>query len=211
MSKTQKCDVALEDVSDEQLLERIQKGETDLFGPLLRRYEKELFGYLRRYLGDETLAEDVFQNTFLKLFEKIDQYEAGRPARPWIYTMATHLAIDALRRSGRRASVSLDQALSQDGNTSTAGIDLLANRELDPFAKLATKERQQLVRQGIDKLPEHLKLTLILAYYQGMKYRDIAEVMKVPVGTVKSRLHLALARLHELWQKSSALMETPRP
>lgn len=211
MSRTHKSDLALEDVTDEQILERIQQGETDLFGPLIRRYEKELFGYLRRYLGDEALAEDVFQNTFLKLFEKADQYERGRPVRPWIYTMATHLAIDALRRSGRRPSVSLDQALGNDAKNPSSGVDLLANRDVDPFAQLAMKERKQLVRQSIEKLPEHLKLTLILAYYQGMKYRDIAEVMQVPVGTVKSRLHLALARLQELWQQSPTLMETPSP
>ena len=68
--------------TDEQLLDRLRAGERDVFGTLVRRYERELFGYLRRYLGDEDLADDVFQNTFVQVFLKIQQYEPGRTARP---------------------------------------------------------------------------------------------------------------------------------
>lgn len=198
-------------LSDEELLARIQKGETDLFGPLVKRYERELFGYLRRYLGDEALAEDVFQNTFLKLYEKVGQYEKGRPFRPWLYTMATNLAIDAQRRAGRRPSVSLDQARQQDERGQAQPLaDLLTGGagSADPFGSLAEKERQELVREGVEALPEHLKSTVLLAYYQGLKYREIAEILGIPVGTVKSRLHLALARLHEFWRRSSALADS---
>src|SRR5262249_1692268 len=81
--------------SDEELLTHFCEGQKEAFGILVRRYERELFGYLRRYLGDSSLAEDVFQNTFVQLFVKSNQYEAGRPVRPWLYTIATNQAIDA--------------------------------------------------------------------------------------------------------------------
>src|SRR6516165_8073613 len=86
--------------SDEDLLTYFCKGQKEAFGVLVRRYERELYGYLRRYVGDSSLADDVFQNTFLQLYVKVGQYEAGRPVRPWLYTIATHQAIDALRRNG---------------------------------------------------------------------------------------------------------------
>src|SRR5438132_9613746 len=89
--------------TDEALLARLRAGERDVFGTLVRRYERELFGYLRRYLADDDLADDVFQNTFLQVYLKIQQYEPGRPARPWLYAIATNQAIDALRRRNRRA------------------------------------------------------------------------------------------------------------
>src|SRR5271163_2518650 len=95
--------------SDEELLEKFQSGQREAFGALVRRYQAELFGYLRRYLGDHTLAEDVVQNTFLQVFLKISQYEPSRAARPWLYTIATHQAIDALRRQGRHQLLSIDQ------------------------------------------------------------------------------------------------------
>src|SRR6202035_2814585 len=86
--------------SDEELLASFRRGQREAFGVLVRRYQGELFGYLRRSLGDSNLAEDVFQNTFLQVFLKIGKYELGRPVRPWLYTIATHQAIDALRRNG---------------------------------------------------------------------------------------------------------------
>ena len=96
-------------LSDEELIACFRRGQREAFGVLVRRYQRELYGYLRRYLSDATLADDVFQNTFLQLHLKKDQYEAGRPVRPWLYTIATHQAIDALRRNGRHPTLSLDQ------------------------------------------------------------------------------------------------------
>lgn len=206
MTKTLKLMDPVASASDEELLGRFQRGETEVFGPLVKRYERELFGYLRRYLGEDALAEDVFQNTFLRLYEKIDKYEAGRPVRPWIYSIATHQAIDALRRAGRRTAVSLDQTNHQDaGDEANSLAGLLAATGPDPMEQLELRERQQLVRRSIDRLPEHLKLVVLLSYYQGLKYKDIAEVLEVPVGTVKSRLHFALRRLHEEWRQTESL------
>jgi RNA polymerase sigma-70 factor (ECF subfamily) len=206
MAKTVKLMDSVASASDEELLGRFQRGETEVFGPLVKRYERELFGYLRRYLGEDALAEDVFQNTFLRLYEKIDKYEAGRPVRPWIYSIATHQAIDALRRAGRRTAVSLDQNNHQDpGDDEQSLAGLLAAKGPDPMEQLDLRERQQLVRRSIDRLPEHLKLVVLLSYYQGLKYKDIAEVLEVPVGTVKSRLHFALRRLHEEWRQTESL------
>src|SRR5581483_2089188 len=99
----------LNECSDEELLVQFQEGTREAFGVLVRRYEGELYGYLRRYLGDANLADDVFQNTFLQVYTKVGQYEPGRPVRPWLYTIATNQAIDALRRQGRHQAVSLDQ------------------------------------------------------------------------------------------------------
>src|SRR4029077_10206947 len=97
--------------SDEYLLARIREGETDRIEDLIRRYERELYGYLRRYLGRDDLAEDGFQATFVQVFRKIGQYEPGRPARPWLYAVATNQAIDAMRRRARRPDKATDPTL----------------------------------------------------------------------------------------------------
>src|SRR5262249_49961335 len=113
---------------------RFCRGQTEAFGVLLRRYEHELYGYLRRYLGDSDLAEDVFQNTFLQVYVKSDQYEIGRPVRPWLYTIATHQAIDALRRNGRHQAVSLNQSQRElpDGEIRSL-LELLETRGPGPL------------------------------------------------------------------------------
>jgi len=187
---------------------RFRRGQVDTFGVLLRRYERELFGYLRRYLGDSELAEDVFQNTFLQLYQKACQYELGRPFRPWLYTIATHQAIDALRRNGRHQALSLDQqqAESPEGDVRTL-LEMLEAQAPGPVELVQSEERREKVRASVDRLPDFLRQVVVLAYYQGLKYRDIAEILDIPVGTVKSRLHAALVKLHEAWVASPSLRE----
>jgi len=186
--------------SDEELLTAFRQGRREAFGVLVRRYERELYGYLRRYLADDHLADDVFQNTFLQVYVKADQYEVGRPVRPWLYTIATNQAVDALRRHGRHPAVSLDQTVRETGEGEVRSLlELLESGASGPLDQVQGEERRLLVRAGVDQLPEFLRHVVILAYYQGMKYKDIAEVLDIPVGTVKSRLHAALVKLHEAW------------
>jgi RNA polymerase sigma-70 factor (ECF subfamily) len=194
--------------SDEDLLIRYCKGETEAFGILVRRYERELYGYLRRYLGDAALAEDVFQNTFLQLYVKSGQYEAGRPVRPWLYTIATHQAIDALRRNGRHQAVSLEQYREEPGEGDLRSLlETLVSRGPGPLEQAAGQERRERIRATVEELPDFLRQVLILAYYQGLKYREIADVLGIPVGTVKSRLHAALVKLQEAWNRSTSFYE----
>src|SRR6516164_1921442 len=194
--------------SDEELLTRFRKGQTEAFGALVRRYERELYGYLRRYLGDASLAEDVFQNTFLQVYVKSGQYEAGRPVRPWLYTIATNQAIDALRRNGRHQALSLDQQREElaEGELSSL-VETLESESPDPLDNAHVQERSQIIRASVDRLPEFLRQVLLLAYYQGLKYREIADILGIPVGTVKSRLHAALVKLQEVWRESPSLYE----
>jgi RNA polymerase sigma-70 factor (ECF subfamily) len=194
--------------SDEELLDCFRRGQREAFGVLVRRYEGELFGYLRRYLGDGNLADDVFQNTFLQLYTKIGKYEPGRPVRPWLYTIATHQAIDALRRQGRHPTASLDQ--ERDDSTPGEYPQLLAvmeSRSPGPVDQVQGDERRQMVRASVDRLPVSLRQVVVLAYYQGLKYKDIALILDIPVGTVKSRLHAALMKLQEAWSTVPALRE----
>ncbi len=195
--------------SDEELLQGVSQGQVHLFGELVRRYERELYGYLRRYLGDAALAEDVFQNTFLQLYLKSNQYEAGRPVKPWLYTIATHQAIDAMRRQGRHQAVSLDEKrATEDVGDTRSLLEMLESREQDPLDSVQGEERRLRVRASVEQLPEFLRQVVLLAYYQGLKYREIAEILDIPVGTVKSRLHAALVKLQQAWDTSASPRET---
>jgi RNA polymerase sigma-70 factor (ECF subfamily) len=193
-------------IPDEELLRRLRRGDDVAFEMLVRRYEGELFGYLRRYLGDEVLADDVFQNTFLQVYLKRHQYEEGRPVRPWLYTIATRQAIDALRRHGRHQAVSLEQPADGDGEPS-ALHESLQSSGLGPLDHAAAQEQAERLRAEVDRLPDFLRQVLLLAYFQGLKYREIADALNIPVGTVKSRLHAALSRLQEAWAEAPALSD----
>jgi RNA polymerase sigma-70 factor (ECF subfamily) len=194
--------------SDEELLTRFRQGQPEVFAVLVRRYERELFGYLRRYLGDATLAEDVFQNTFLQVYTKIGSYDLGRPVRPWLYTIATHQAIDALRRNGRHQAVSLNRRRDQRVRgepDEMAGA--LQSQGVTPAEAAHKEERRLAVRSAVERLPDYLRQVLVLSYFQGLKYREIAEVLEIPLGTVKSRLHAALQKLQAVWVESPAFQQ----
>lgn len=185
------------DDSDEAILARFCEGDASAYGDLLKRFQREIYAYLRRYLGQEALAEDVFQNTFIQVYQKARQFEAGRKVRPWLYAIATHQAIDMLRRLNRRSAVSLEQMTAGDEYDGKAWSEMLVSSEPEPSSGLELTEQRERVVQALETLPEHLRLTVILAYYQGLKYKDIADIMKIPVGTVKSRLHAAMGKLQE--------------
>ena len=191
--------------SDELLLRRYRdNGDHAAFEELVHRYERELYSYLRRYLGDAQLAEDVFQATFLQVHQKCSQFQDGRSFRPWLYTIATHQAIDTLRKLRRHPTVSFDAqptgADEEDVDRSTF-LQLLTSHSPGPVAQLEEKERREWVRRAVQELPEHLRIAVLLVYYQGMKYREVAEILRIPVGTLKSRIHAALVKLNMAWQQ----------
>jgi RNA polymerase sigma-70 factor (ECF subfamily) len=191
-------------LTDEELLLRYQSGnERSAFELLVQRYERELYSYLRRYLADATLAEDAFQATFLQVHLKMDKFDPERRFRPWLYTIATNQAIDAQRRNKRHRMVSLDRRNQTDSEGDVGSLlQLLVGREPGAAANLEQEERQEWIRRAVEDLPEQLRSALVLVYYQGMKYREAALVLGIPVGTVKSRLHAAILKLNEAWHET---------
>jgi RNA polymerase sigma-70 factor, ECF subfamily len=190
-------------LTDEELLLAYRdRGGSDLFSELVHRYERELYSYLRRYLGDAEMAEDAFQAAFLQVHLKCQQYEAGRAFRPWLYTIATNQAIDAQRRSRRHRMVSLDRAGPKEGDDVGKLLDLLTSKEPSPTALLSSRERSEWLHQAVEQLPAALRDVIELVYFQELKYREAAEALNIPVGTVKSRMHAAVAKLNEVWNQT---------
>jgi len=184
--------------SDEVLLAAYQaEGDRRAFDELVHRYEHELFNYLCRYLGDPSAAEDAFQATFLQVHLKCQQFEPGRKVRPWLYTIATNQAIDSQRRNKRHKMASLDRPSGKESEDLQSLLALLASRDSGPMAQMEDEERRRWVRQAVADLAEPLRIALTLIYYQGLKYREAAEALGVPVGTVKSRVHAALLSLNQ--------------
>lgn len=184
--------------TDEQLLLAYRDhGDRQAFDELVYRYEAELYNYLRNYLGDAQMAEDAFQNTFLQVHLKCGQFEPGRRVRPWLYAVAVNQAIDAHRRNRRHRLISLDRWTGNEGTWEETGTltDVLHGVETDPAQAFVAAEQGDSLRRAVDGLPEPLRQAVLLVYYQGLRYREAAEILGVPVGTVKSRLHAAIQRL----------------
>ncbi|MCA9191035.1 MAG: RNA polymerase sigma factor [Planctomycetales bacterium] len=190
--------------SDEQLLRSfVESGNRSALETLIRRYQTEIYNYLRRYLGDDSLAEDAFQLTFVRIYQKAEQFDLARRFRPWLYGVATNQAIDLKRRCKRRKLQSLDlpsPAAESRGTTQAARLPDHRQSEADP---LEVAEFNQRMRNAIEQLGDAGRSALELVYLQGMPYRDAAEILDVPVGTVKSRVHAAIRKLASIWERTT--------
>ncbi len=187
-------------VSDEELLLGYREhGDRPAFEELVHRYEKELYGYLRNYLGDAEMAEDVFQQTFLQVYLKCDQFDRKREFRPWLYAVATNQAIDHQRHYGRHRMASLDRRMGKDDESETGSfIELFDSPYRGPVEENVNLEQAGEIRRAVEDLPEQMRHVVLLVYFQGLKYREAAHALGIPVGTVKSRLHGAVQKLGEI-------------
>jgi RNA polymerase sigma-70 factor (ECF subfamily) len=185
---------------EELLLEYRMTGRPAVFETLVKRYERELYNYLRRFLSNQALAEDAFQATFMQVHLKCHLYDADRKVRPWLYTVATNQAIDIQRRNRRHRLVSLDRPNRVQHDELGSLVDVLSGRDGEPANDLETGERKEWIRRAVAALPEQLQSAVKLVYFRGMKYREAADELAVPVGTVKSRLHSAVKKLGKAWE-----------
>ena len=192
----------LESLSDEELIEQHQRGRAGVFEVLIERYRRELFNFLKRFLGDRAAAEDVFQEAFLQVHLSADKFDPARRFKPWLFTIAANKGRDFMRKRGRRPAARLDAQVGHD-EQSQSFIDLMEADLPMPDETLRQDELKELVQRTIEQMPEHLREILLLAYFQQFSYNQIAEVLQIPLGTVKSRLHTAVGTFAKSWKEQN--------
>jgi RNA polymerase sigma-70 factor (ECF subfamily) len=191
---------SLNEQSDGELLALYQKGDEEAFKEIVSRYKNPLYGFLRRFLNQQDLVEDVFQETFLQLYISKDSFDQGRPLRPWLFTIAANKAKDALRKIQRHSSVSLGAIADTGDATVDDVVNILTSYDMTPDQEVSDDETKAQVREIIANMPDNLKAILILAYFEQFSYKQMAEILSIPIGTVKSRLHTAVVHFTRKWK-----------
>ncbi len=188
--------------TDEQLLQDHIEGKNSSFELLVRRHSQELYLFVLRFTGASGMAEDVVQETFFQVHRSATQFDPKRRFKPWLFTIGANKARDHLRRVSRRREVPLDAHVSGAEDAGQRFVDLLAGDDVLPEDDLALDEKRRLVRSLLESMPDKLREVLVLAYYHRFPYRDIAEIVDVPLGTVKSRLHGAVANFGRRYRQA---------
>ena len=195
--------VMREEPTDEQLLAEYRNGDKSKFAVLLLRYQRELYHFLVRFLGDRAAAEDVFQETFLQVHQSADQFDPQRRFRPWLFTIAANKARDLIRSNARRPTNPLQASINAGDEESGEFIDLMQAAESMPGESLDREELQQQVQETVMGMPEHLREILLLSYFHQFPYKQIGDILDIPLGTVKSRLHAAVAHFADRWRAAN--------
>lgn len=191
-------------LEDNELLRLYIAGDGQAFAALMGRYRRELFNFLARFTGDHALAEDVFQETFLQLHLSAATFDTSRRLKPWLFTIAANKARDAMRKSYRRQAAPLDATVGGGGDQETTYVELMPSNIPRPEESLLNLETRQIVQSIIQQMPENLRTVLMLSYFNEFPYKEIADILEVPLGTVKSRLHAAVQYFAKQWKARTA-------
>jgi RNA polymerase sigma-70 factor (ECF subfamily) len=189
--------------TDEQLLSDYRQGDKSAFAKLVNRYQRELYHFLVRFLGNRASAEDVFQETFLQVHQSAEQFDPQRRFRPWLFTIAANKARDLIRSQARRPTNPLQASISPGDNESGEFIDLMQSTDDLPSDPMEKRELQEQVHNTVTSMPEHLREILLLSYFHQFPYKQISEILDIPLGTVKSRLHAAVAHFADRWRAAN--------
>ena len=192
----------LKKLSDAELLTRYTAGDEDAFRELVNRYRNSLYAFLRQFLNRQDLVEDVFQETFLQLFSSRASFDTSRPLRPWLFTIAANKAKDALRKWQRTSAVQIGTMADSQDLSFDDMLNTVTSDNTMPYEELQRNETAARVGQIVDEMPENLREILILVYFQRFSYKQMAEILGIPIGTVKSRLHTAVGRFAKEWKAS---------
>lgn len=180
---------------DHELINCCLQGDSSAFGLLVERYQHRLYGSLVHVTGSSEQAKDVAQDAFTHAFEKLGTFRGQSAFYSWLFRIALNAAVSA-RRKTQRITNSVDAMRDATGQEP---VD--ARSEAVPEYALETSERQQLVQRALSQLPEEYRAALVLKEMDDMKYEEIAEVLQVPIGTVRSRIHRARMELKAKLEK----------
>jgi len=179
-------------ISDEQLATQFQQGKESAFEAIVHRYHGPIHAYIVRMGGEYHVANDIVQEVFIKICRNINQYRSSLPLRPWIFAIASNAYKDYLKKT----YVSRDITGLDNLEEFTVSTNIAEN-------KLLAKDQREQILTAVHSLREIYREVLVLRYYQDLKLDDIALTLKIPVGTVKSRLSTALHQLKEMFAEGA--------
>jgi RNA polymerase sigma-70 factor (ECF subfamily) len=184
--------------SDARLVEDARLGDAEAFGELVKRYERRLIRVIMRFVRDPDLAEDLAQETFLRVYERLEQFDASRRFSPWLFRIAVNLTLDYLRRRKRRVWGAL---------FSDSGRDRWPDPPVeDPRKALDLKQE---ISKVIEQLPEKYRIVLVLRDLESFSTSEISAILNRREATIRWRLAEARNRFQELWRKRERLRERP--
>jgi RNA polymerase sigma-70 factor (ECF subfamily) len=184
--------------SDAALVEQCRRGDMQAFGSLVAKYQDRIFNMIYRMCGRRADAEELAQEAFLKALERITQFRGQSQFYTWLFRIAANLTISHRRRGGRVRFQSLSGPEEFEHSQADALTAAMARRRSPaPEAAVMAAETQQRVMEALEELDDEFRLVVVLCDIEDMDYAQIAQVLGVPVGTVKSRLHRARCMLRD--------------
>ena len=192
-----------------ELIQRAQAGDREAFAQIITSQQHYVYSIAMSVLKNPEDAADLTQEAFIRPYRALSQYNGESRFTTWLYRLVVNLGRDELRRRGRQVQIALSSADEDDQDPMLTVAD--DDRWTDPARALDSQELRSQVRQALGQLEEHHRLVLTLYYFDDMKYTDIAEVLDMPLNTVKSHIRRGKERLAMLLEMQEQEAQPPRP
>lgn len=180
-------------MTDEMLIKRFLQGEVAAFNTLVWRWQKPIFNFIQRYIGNPELARDLTQNTFIRSFKSLAKLRDHAKFSTWLFQIAVNLCRDEIRKN-KANPVSIN-SFNQDEDNAEASSALIASAEGDPMINLNKNDLTAILTRALQAIPEEQRVVIIMKEYHGLKFSEIAQILQVPVNTVKSRMYYGISAL----------------
>ena len=187
-------------VSDEDLMMKCREGDIGAFELLVRRYQNPLINYIHRFIDDYHRAEDLSQETFLRVFKSASRYKPTASFKSWLYTIATNLCRNEIRNRSRRNTYFLEELVEEGEDV--YHTEIMRDTRYLPDVLLEKKEQRQIIRKTLAQLPDNQRIALTLVTYQDLRYEEVAEILGCSVGAVKALIHRARQKMKKLLIKA---------
>jgi RNA polymerase sigma-70 factor (ECF subfamily) len=183
-------------VDDFARIDECLQGRPEAFGPLVEKYEQAVYGVVSRMISDRETARDVAQEAFLRAYRGLASFQRESSFATWLFRIAINLCQSERRRTMRRRKIG--GAARGWGTDPEAPEPEIPDRRFEPLGEIQGRERRELVLGAIERMQEESRGILVLRDFQGLSYREIADILDCPVGTVRSRLFRARSELRSL-------------
>ncbi|MCD6380675.1 sigma-70 family RNA polymerase sigma factor [bacterium] len=184
---------------DAKVISRCLEGDEKSFEKLLNKYKGSVFSICLRMVKNRDDAEDLAQDLFIRIFNMLDRYNPAFPFSGWIYRITSNLCIDFLRKKKRARLFSMDQPIEgKDGGMPRQ----FASKWIGPDRKTELGEKMKMLEESIGRLPETYRIIIILRHQQHLSYEEISDMLAIPLGTVKARIHRARNMIVDFFRSS---------
>lgn len=188
-------------MSEMDLIEQMMRGDRERFNLLVWKWEKPIFNFALRYLGDYESAREVTQKTFIRVYKNIGKLNHAEKFSSWIYQIAANLCKDELKKRTNRDFLSIDMIQQNSENGHRMPEELIELKRDNPEAIVNQKQIGAILQKALNQLPEEQRVVIIMKEYQGLKFREIAEALGEPINTIKSRMYYGLNALRKIFEK----------
>jgi len=184
-------------MEDSRLIMKFIDGDVQAFNVLVNRWQNRIFNFVFKVLGKREDAKDITQKTFIKVYKNLRKLRDSKKFSAWIHQIAMNLCRDEMRKNKRSPTISIHEKIRTSSGEEMELQDFLSDGSIELLDELQQGELVEIIRRGLNMIPENQRMVIILKEYQGLKFREISEILQEPLNTIKSRMYYGLNALRK--------------